>query len=558
MLHRFFERAPARRIALFLIFALSLSSFAMPSFCAFAQDEQDKKKEEAKKSQEEKLKSAYKRWIDEDVSSIITDEERKIFNSLKTDEEREQFIEGFWYRRDPDPDTDVNEYREEHYQRIAYANEHFTSGIPGWKTDRGRIYIKFGKADQIESHPSGGSYERPAWEGGGATSTYPFEIWWYRYIEGVGSDVEIEFVDPTGSGEYHIARSPDEKDALLYTPNAGLTLAEQLGLSTKADRIAYGGFGGGGQGNQLFSQRAKDNPFEKLDRLAKLSRPPRVKFGDLANIAESSLPKPSFDVLGAVLNINLLRVTENAVLTSFTVQMDNQDLVYDNVGGLPQATVNIYAKITNVAGRRAGLFEDVVTSMFTPEALEAGMKQKSAYQKNVVLPPGNYKIDLVVRDVKSGKTDVLRQGFTVPKYEEGKLSTSTLILASKIEPLNGRLPSDQFVLGSLKVIPNASGEFKQDQTLGIYMQVYNVGIDQATLRPSADIEYLISQKGKEVMRIKEDGKSGFSSINSQQMTLARLVPLKDFKPGFYDVQVTIKDNVLNQTITTDKDVFQVK
>jgi GWxTD domain-containing protein len=565
MQHRFFERTPARRIALFLIFALSLSSLAMPSFGAFAQDDkqdkknEDRKKEKARKSQEEKVKSVYKKWKDEDVRWIITDEERKVFDGLKTDDEREQFIEQFWFIRDPDPDTDVNEYREEYYQRIAYANEHFTSGIPGWKTDRGRIYVMFGKADQIESHPSGGSYDRPAWEGGGTTSTYPFEIWWYRYIEGVGSDVEIEFVDPTGSGEYRIARSPDEKDALLYTPNAGLTLSEQLGLTTKADRIAYGGYGAGGNNqNALFGQRAKDNPFEKLDLLARLSRPPKVKFNELAAAAESDLPKPSFDTLNAALSISMMRVTDTAVMTSFTVQMENQDLVYKEVGGLPQAAINIYAKITNVSGRRAGLFEDIVTSSFTPEALAVGVQQKSAYEKNVVLAPGNYKIDLVVRDVNSGKTEVLKVGFSVPKFEEDKLSTSTMILASKIEPLNGRLPSGQFVRGSLKVMPNANVEFKQDQTLGIYMQVYNVGMDQATLRPSVDIEYLITQKGKEVMRIKEDGKNGLSSINSRQMTLARLIPLKDFKPGFYDVQIVIKDNVLNQTITTDKDVFQVK
>src|SRR5262245_54803706 len=568
MQNRFFVRTPARRIALFLIFALSLSSFALSSFGAFAQDEkqdekqdkkkEDKKKEKAKKSQEERIKSVYKRWKDEDVRWIITDEERKTFDALKNDDERENFIEQFWLRRDPDPDTDVNEYREEYYQRIAYANEHYTSGIPGWKTDRGRIYIMFGKADQIESHPSGGSYDRPAWEGGGSTSTYPFEIWWYRYIEGVGSDVEIEFVDPTGSGEYRIARSPDEKDALLYTPNAGLTLAEQLGLSSKADRIAYGAFGSSGQGNQLFGQRAKDNPFEKLDLLARLSRPPKVKFNDLAGLAESDLPKPSFDVLSAGLNINLLRVTDTAVLTSFTVQLDNEDLVYKELGGLSQAAINIYAKITNVSGRRAGLFEDVVTRSCTAEGLPIELQLKSAYQKNLVLPPGNYKIDLVVRDVNSGKTAVRKEGFVVPKYEEGKLSTSTLILASTIQPLNGRLASGQFVLGSLKVIPNTARDFKQDQPLGIYMQVYNVGIDQTTLRPSVDIEYVITQKGKEIMRIKEDGKNGLSSINSQQMTLARLVPLKGFKPGFYDVHVTIKDNVLNQTITTDKDPFQVK
>lgn len=552
MHNRGLSRSWRRGTALMVIFTLLFSSLGV-----FAQDEGKKKRKQSNES----VKSVYKRWVDEDVRWIITDEERKTFNSLKTDDEREQFIEQFWLRRDPDPDTDVNEYREDYYQRIAYANEKYTSGIPGWKTDRGRIYIMFGKPDQVESHPSGGSYDRPVWEGGGTTSTYPFEIWWYRYIEGVGSDIEIEFVDPTGSGEFRIARSPDEKDALLYTPNAGLTLAEQLGLASKADRIAFGAFGPGGQGNrgQLFGMRAKDQPFERLATLTALQRPPKVKFNDLAALAnESELPKASFDVLTAGLNINLLRVTENAVLTSFTVQLENQDLVYKEVGGLPQAAVNIYAKVTNVAGRRAGQFEDVVTSSYTPEALEVGMQQKSAYQKNVVLTPGNYKIDLVVRDVNSGKTGVIKQGFVVPKYEEGRLSTSTMILATRIEPLNGRLASGQFVLGSLKVIPNATGEFKQDQPLGVYMQVYNISIDQATLRPSIDIEYVITQRDKEVLRLKEDGKNGLSSINSQQITLARLIPLKSFKPGFYDIQVVIKDNVANQMITTDKDTFQVK
>src|SRR5215475_8769362 len=220
-------RKSMRGTALFIIFSLIISSLTV-----FAQDDKKESKRKRKDSKES-LKPVYKRWVDEDVRWIINDEERKTFNVLKTDEEREQFIEQFWLRRDPDPDTDVNEYREEYYQRIAYANEKYTSGIPGWKTDRGRIYIMFGKPDQVESHPSGGSYDRPTWEGGGTTSTYPFDIWWYRYLEGVGSDIEIEFVDPTGSGEYRIARSPDEKDALLYTPNAGLTLSEQLGLTTK-------------------------------------------------------------------------------------------------------------------------------------------------------------------------------------------------------------------------------------------------------------------------------------------------------------------------------------
>ncbi len=561
MKYRIFNATVVRSLVMSLAFGL-----CAPSLTAFAQDnKQDKKRQKEQKDRQEKaekeiVNSVYKRWLDEDVRWIITDEERKTFKTLKTDDEREQFIEQFWLRRDPDPDTDSNEYREEYYQRIAYANEKFTSGIPGWKTDRGRIYIMFGKADQVESHPSGGSYDRPTWEGGGTTSTYPFEIWWYRYVEGVGSDVEIEFVDPSGSGEYRIARNANEKDALLYTPNAGLTLAEQLGLSSKADRIAFGGIGGsnGTNGNQMFGQRAKDQPFEKLDLLARLSRPPKVKFSDLAALGESELPKASFDVLSAGLVINCLRVTETSVLTSFTVQMDNTDLVYKDSGGIQQAAANIYAKITAVSGRRAGLFEDVVTSSYVPEALEQGQQQKSAYQKNVVLPPGNYKIDLVVRDVNSGKTGIIKQGFVVPRYNEAELSHSTLILASRIEPLNGKLPTGQFTLGTLKIIPNASAEFKRDQPLGIYMQVYNVQVDQATLRPSVEIEYLVSKGGKEMARIKEDGKNSLSTINSQQITLARTFALKDFEPGFYDVSVKITDNVAGKTIITPKDSFQVK
>ena len=175
--------------------------------------------------------------MNEDVAYIITEEERKAFKQFNTDEEREQFVEQFWLRRDPTPDTVENEFKEEHYRRIAYANEHYASGIPGWKTDRGRIYITFGPPDEIDSHPSGGSYERPAAEGGGETSTFPFEDWRYRYIEGIGNDIMIEFVDTTMSGEYHMTMDPSEKDALLYVPDAGLTMAEQLGLSPKTARF---------------------------------------------------------------------------------------------------------------------------------------------------------------------------------------------------------------------------------------------------------------------------------------------------------------------------------
>ena len=189
----------------------------------------DKERKAKDKQLRKELATPYRKWLNEDVAYIITDEERSAFMRLQTDEEREQFIENFWLRRDPTPDTVENEFREEHYRRIAYANEHFASGIPGWKTDRGRIYITYGPPDEIDDHSSGGSYERPPEEGGGETSTYPFQQWRYRWIEGVGTNVIIEFVDPTMSGEFHMTMDPSEKDALLYVPNAGLTVLESDG-----------------------------------------------------------------------------------------------------------------------------------------------------------------------------------------------------------------------------------------------------------------------------------------------------------------------------------------
>src|SRR5450755_1897575 len=150
------------------------------------------------------LSKTYRKWLDEDVRWIITDQERSAFMQLSNDEERDQFIEAFWQRRDPTPDTEENEFKEEHYRRIAYANEHYAAGIPGWKSDRGRIYIVFGPADEIDSHPSGGSYQRPMDEGGGETSTFPFETWRYRYLEGICQEIIVEFVDSCMCGDYHM------------------------------------------------------------------------------------------------------------------------------------------------------------------------------------------------------------------------------------------------------------------------------------------------------------------------------------------------------------------
>jgi GWxTD domain-containing protein len=537
-----------------VILLLMMVAGTMPA--ALAQDKKQKDPNERKKKEE--LKSVYKKWMDEDVNYIITDEERKAFKALKTDEERDQFIEQFWLRRDPDPDTPENEYKDQYFERIQYANEHYASGVQGWKTDRGRIYITFGKPDEIESHPAGGSYDRPSYEGGGNTTTYPFETWWYRYIEGIGSDIEIEFVDPSGSGEYRIARSPNEKDALLYVPGAGLTLAESLGLSNKSDRIA--GYGVSGNG-QLFGQRAKDQPFERLQLLADLQRAPATRFPDLK--VKADLPEIASDILPFSVRTDFFRLGNESVATSFTMQFDHADLAFKNQGGVYSAQANIYAQLTSLSGRRAGSFEDTIqTGRFAEDQLQAAQAQRSVYQKNLVLPPGRYKLDVVARDITSGKTGILHHSFEVPRYQEKQLATSTIILAASVETLDNRgvIPAGQFIIGRYKVKPYVSAIYKPGQNVALFLQVYDAEMDQATLQPALKIEYIVSKGSQEVMRIVEDGKTkqGLVDLKGLQLVLARSIPLLDklAEPGDYTVTAKITD-LVSQKIVTPQAHFTV-
>lgn len=520
-------------------FLFNVMAILAIAYSVSAQSDQPQDPNSKSRNFKDEVKRVYQDWVKKDVAYIITSEEKKAFTALKSDEERENFIEAFWRRRDPNPDTEENEYREEYYERIAYANEKFTSGIPGWMTDRGRTYIAWGKPDSVEAHPSGGSYDRPSYEGGGSTSTYPFEVWFYRHLDGVGDGIEIEFVDPTGTGEYRIARSPNEKDALLMVPGAGLTTAEQLGTEDRADRIA-------GRTDNVNYQREQDSPFRRLEIITNLQRPPQVKYSDLQGLAGGDTGVIDNNPLNFDLRVDFFRQSDDRVITAFTVQAANKELVFENVGGLQSAVMNIFGRVTAVSGKRSGIFEDSVTTAATAEELAENNDRKSIYQKAIALTPGVYKVDVVVRDVKSGNKGIRSIGFTVPKYDEKKLDTSTLVLASKLRSTTERDIGGMFVIGGAKVVPNLSGVYKKGQDVGIYLQVYNAGIDQTTLRPAVDVHYILSKGGKEIFRDTEDW-NGLSD-SGQRLTLARLLPTAGLALGEYEIKIQIKDRVTGQTL----------
>ena len=507
----------------------------------------DKERIQQQKDLKRELKGEYKKWVDEDVRWIITDQELQAFKSLSNDEERDQFIEAFWQRRNPNPDSPENEYRELHYQRIAYANEHFAAGKPGWRTDRGHIWIAYGKPDSVDSHPSGGTYERPIEEGGGSTSTFPFETWHYRYLEGVGDNVDIEFVDTCQCGDYHATLDRSEKDALKHTPGAGQTLYEELGLAKQADRFSGGGIEQLGSGPNSSLNQSKQ--FDRLERYSKIFAPPVIKFKDLeAFLATSKIltgPPFLFDV-----RTDYVKVTNDTVLVPLTLQIRNRDITFSNKDGIAVGTVNILGRVSNLNHKAIETFEDTVSVQVPNELLARAQNNVSVYWKSLPMRPGLYKIDIAIKDVNNpDHVGTWRRSINVPKYDDDRLAASSLILADQME----RVPSKEigagnFVIGNTRLRPRvpsgvaAPVTFHRAQSLNFWMQVYNLGINDKQ-QNGATVQYQILDMASNKLLLDTEETTAKISPNADQITLERSVPLASLQPGKYQVTIKVNDGV---------------
>jgi GWxTD domain-containing protein len=509
----------------------------------------EKRKKENAKSLRRELRGEYRKWLDEDVRWIITDDERKAFMQLSNNEERDQFIEAFWQRRNPNPDSEDNEFKDEHYRRIEYANEHFPAGKPGWMTDRGRIYIVYGPADEIESHPSGGTYERPMEEGGGETSTYPFETWRYRYIENIGQEIIIEFVDTCMCGDYHMTMDRSEKDALKNVPNAGLTMYEQMGMSTKASRF-NGGLEQLGAGPASGDLQTKQ--FDRLEQFAKLNQAPAVKFKDLEEIVSHKI---SYNSMPFDVRTDFVKITSDTVLVPVTVQLRNRDITFTNKDGVQHGVVNIFGRLTTLAGKVAQTFEDTVVADVPAELLPREVENSKIYSKAVPLRPGRYRLDLVVKDVNGDRMGTWSRSIIVPDFSDDKLASSSLILADDVEPVPSRsVGTGMFVIGTTKVRPRVAPSdgkpmsFKRGQKVNFWMQVYNLSLDEKTHKPSATFEYDIvnAATNKEVVHA-VDSSEKMGNIG-EQVTLQKTVQAANLDLGVYRVQIKINDNISKQTL----------
>ena len=510
----------------------------------------EKQKKANAKALKVELSKTYKNWLNQDVAWIISDDERKAFMQLSNDEERDSFIETFWLRRDPTPDTEENEFKEEHYRRIAYANEHFAAGIPGWKTDRGHMYIVFGKPDEIESHPSGGNYQRPMEEGGGETSTYPFETWRYRYLEGIGQEVIIEFVDTCMCGDYHMTMDRSEKDALKMVPNAGLTMYEQMGMANKASRFTNG-IEQLGQGP--FNQDLQSKEFDRLEQYAKLQAAPAVKFKDLEEIVSHKI---SVNLMPFDVRADFVKVTSDTVLVPITIQIKNRDITFQNKDGIERGTVNIFGRVTTLTGKVVQTFEDPVQIDVPIELLPKTAENSSVYWKAVPLriSQNRYRLDIVVKDVNGDRAGTWSHAIIIPDFSEDHLSSSSLIIADQMEPVAAKnVGTGNFVIGTTKVRPRVASSdgkpisFKRNQKLNFWMQVYNLTVDEKTHKPSATVEYNVTDANNKAVIHTVESTDTMGNIGDQ-VTLQKTLSAANLQPGMYKIEIKVNDKISKQTV----------
>ena len=516
----------------------------------------DKERYRAQKNLRGELKGPYKKWLDEDVPYIITDDERKAFLSLANDEEREAFIENFWLRRNPNPDSPENEFREEHYRRIQYANDHYAAGKPGWKSDRGHIYIAFGAPDSIDSHPSGGMYERPPEEGGGETSTFPFEIWHYRYIEGIGENVDIEFVDTCQCGDYHYTIDRSEKDALKNVPGAGMTDYEEVNHAGKNDRFNGNGIEQLGAGNMATYNQSHE--FDRIAMAVKLFAPPANSYADLNNdldVFNASHKLLQGPVFPFDVRTDYVKVTDGMDLIPITIQLRNRDITFVTKDGVSKGVVNILGRVTTIMHKTVQTFEDTVEITEPSELLEKSLDRKSLYWKALPVPPGLYRLDIALKDVNNpDHKGIYGRSLNVPEFQDENLGASSLILADQMNTVSSQqIGSGAFIISNMFVRPRVAENpatpvsFKRSQELNFWVQFYNLGIDDATKSNSATVTYQISDSAGNVI-LEKQLESKDLGAHSDQLTVEKSLPIAGLSPGKYKVTVKVNDAITKQTI----------
>jgi GWxTD domain-containing protein len=339
------------------------------------------------------LPEIFRYWLAEDVVYIVAAEERCAFLHLASDPERQQFVDQFWLRRAYDPESLDNDFKQEHYRRIVFANERFGTNVRGWRTDRGRVYITFGPPDKIESHGEGSSDEdRESGKQG--------EKWHYRYLEGLGENVDLEFVDPSHSGDYRLTTPIQVKNDPPYN----------LPGVSRQDRDV--------------SSAAVQHILVYVGTVPS----PKIKFKDLEAMVVARILR---DQVHFSYRVEFTRATHASTMVHIAVEIPTGQLIPAMRDGEQVGGAGIFGRVSKPSGRVVETFERATSIQELEHLGQATLNRETI----VALQPGSYGLAIAVKDVASGNAGLLYTTLQVPRYDDlcGAVDRRQL----KVEGFNG-------------------------------------------------------------------------------------------------------------------------
>jgi len=476
---------------------------------------------------------AAKLWLEEIASYTITKSERDVFESLTASEDRVRFIDAFWRRRDPTPETPENEYRIEHYRRLAYVNRFFGAGRPGWRTDRGRIYILLGPPDVIDSDPMGRQMHQ-----------YPTEVWIYRRPAHpqLPPNMEIAFVDTRLTGEYELTFNL-LKDADATRQMEAL-LGENYHEATTLQEMRAWNFGRTGTvhyGDGMLPE------LERLDELALMSQIPELQ---LRPLREEVTARVSFATgsLSVEREVDRYRGSDGALALAVTLRLPYKDFSYAEEPSRYESRLDLLARLVGPGGESVDEVSRQEVVAVPREQFEATRAGSLIYQLFLQAPPGSYELQLAVRDNGTNSIRTTGEQVMLPDLG-GELVLSSVVLADRVDKLEVPVPRgrEPFSHGEYRVLPNVERLFPAGGTLHLYFEVYNLAPGEEAVTSLA-IDYLFRREGRLFRKVPTTYPY---PTDRRDRSVVSAIPLKDFEPGRYSLTVQVTDRIASRTASAD-------
>jgi GWxTD domain-containing protein len=468
------------------------------------------------------------RWPDQYVRWIITDAERNAYRALVTDEARLDFIERFWARRDPTPETPLNELRRDYLERFAYVLNHFGAGKPGWATDRGRIYLLLGPPHSVQRNPMGRySLERPS------------EIWTYNNlpVPGVPASLDIHFVDFRGTGDFEMVS--DLESTAPVAMQFGTAESPLLAWSL---RRRYLGMVDPRTGLDTFKEvDASIITQRELDlqqQIREIGEAPKRALRSLDEVVEARV---SFARLSLEATAGLLYTDGDAFRVPVSLAVPYAELASRREAGKILFDVDYLIRLLDEGGNEAGRVEDRLSLSFPEDQASKAASLKLALEENLEARPGAYRLQVVLRDNTGEKLGTFEQPFEVRARKPDTLELSSLFVAGAlVDSVPGS--SGPFQFGTIRVIPSHDRSFAADQELGLYLQAYGA-VPKEDGRRRLKVDFFVMKEGRLFLGVP----SATVFPDTEPAGIRASIPLGKCPPGDYVIRVRVSDQVSGQT-----------